>query len=119
MKKAKRAAMTLALAGMVLGGVVTVAGPAQASGRSGPCHTWHDGHTAGGWCDGRGPDYAYQTQAECLSNGSPGQLYMEFGPTRWFGDRRQSYAYCAPGRLYAAWLYEYYKGKLFHYVRID
>ena len=55
----------------------------------GSCYTWHDNRTAGGWCDGNGPDYTYATTAACTNGG------IAFGPSRWAGDRRESYAYCS------------------------
>ncbi|MFI9012197.1 hypothetical protein ACIGNX_33640 [Actinosynnema sp. NPDC053489] len=45
----------------------------------------------GGWVDGNGPD-SYQAYVYC-SDGS-----YKTGATRWAGDRRGSFAYCASGK---------------------
>ena len=45
----------------------------------------------GGWCDGNGPDATYYGWISCLGNGFNGYIY---GPTRWAGDRRGSFATC-------------------------
>jgi hypothetical protein len=44
----------------------------------------------GGWCDGNGPD-SYQATVTCYGSGH------YYGPRRWAGDRRGSYAVCPSG----------------------
>lgn len=108
---------TVALVAATLVSTFALAGPASAAGRSGLCHPWHDSYTAGGWCEGHGPNYTYQTHASCRAPSSPTFLYSRSGPRRSFGDKRKSYAYCAPGTLQAAWIWKYYKGK--HYATVN
>ncbi|WP_055490795.1 hypothetical protein [Streptomyces sp. TP-A0356] len=68
--------------------------------------TWHDRNTAGGFCDGQGPNWSYQTHAQCKDG------TLTSGARRWAGDRRWSYAYCAGhGGLSQAWVSMYYDGR--------
>ena len=53
--------------------------------------------TGGGWCDGNGPDGVYRGYADCTD----GHEY--YGPERWAGDRRGSYATCPGGYYLTAW----------------
>lgn len=67
--------------------------------------TWHDRNSAGGFCDGQGPHWSYQTHAECKDGTNTS------GTRRWAGDRRWSYAYCGRnGGLSHAWVNMYYDG---------
>lgn len=58
------------------------------------CIPWNDKYTAGGWCDGTGPDWEYEVWADCLDT-STGTEHTYLGVERWAGDQRQSYAYCS------------------------
>lgn len=82
----------LAVALVATAGVGLAAAPsASASGGwGGKCHPFHDSNTVGGWCDGNGPDYRYAAFGKCRNDN-----YVTYGVTRWAGDRRGSYVYCA------------------------
>ncbi|MFE4798299.1 hypothetical protein ACFRFL_25265 [Streptomyces sp. NPDC056708] len=68
--------------------------------------TWHDRNTAGGFCNGKGPHWSYQTHAQCKDGTKVS------GARRWAGDRRWSYAYCSGHRgLSQAWVNMYYNGR--------
>ncbi|GAA3835405.1 hypothetical protein GCM10022403_080190 [Streptomyces coacervatus] len=68
--------------------------------------TWHDKNTAGGFCNGKGPHWSYQTHAQCKDG------TLKSGARRWAGDTRWSYAYCAGHRgLRQAWVNMYYDGQ--------
>jgi hypothetical protein len=57
----------------------------------GPCYPVRYTRSAGGWCDGNGPNWRYQGYVGCTD----GREY--WGPVRWAGDRRGSYGYCPTG----------------------
>ena len=81
-----------ALAVSAGGTVVMPASPAHAAGSwLGPCYPAHNATSAGGWCDGNGPDHGYQARITCTD----GRVY--WGPSRWAGDRRGSWAWCPSG----------------------
>jgi hypothetical protein len=86
-----RRSLTVAVSAMVALSVVPAFPVAAEAATSwlGACYTWHDNRTAGGWCDGNGPYYTYSTTASCTNGG------LAYGPNRWAGDRRESYAYCS------------------------
>jgi hypothetical protein len=96
---AKRVAMAVVASAVT---VVLGSGPgvAHADGRAsdgaaGAAPNWHGlcydaggDNWWGGWCDGTGPDQ-YRATVYC------DPIHNKFyGPWRWFGDRRGSYAYC-------------------------
>ncbi|MFF3907870.1 hypothetical protein ACFYZJ_18185 [Streptomyces sp. NPDC001848] len=62
----------------------------------GKCYPYHKAGTkwAGGWCDGNGPNWQYWGYVNCSGN------TRYFGPHRWAGDKRGSYAACPAGRSY-------------------
>lgn len=80
---------TLALSAGVT--AVMPTNPAHAAGWLGPCYPQHNATSAGGWCDGNGPDHGYQTRITCTN----GRVY--YGPSRWAGDTRGSWAWCPTG----------------------
>ena len=57
----------------------------------GTCYAARYTRSAGGWCDGNGPNWRYQGYVGCTD----GREY--WGPVRWAGDRRGSYGYCPTG----------------------
>ena len=57
----------------------------------GNCYPVRYTRSAGGWCDGNGPNWRYQGFVGCTD----GREY--WGPVRWAGDRRGSYGYCPTG----------------------
>jgi hypothetical protein len=65
---------------------------ALASGWIGRCYPVVSASYGGGWCDGNGPDWQYNGHVYCTASG--GRFYYAWGPTRWAGDRRGSYASC-------------------------
>jgi len=85
----------------------------------GACYPWNDGVTAGGWCNGNGPNWTYYTYAIC-ERGS--NSWITSGPLRWAGDRRQSYSYCSrnvgygSGVIYQAWIVVFYNSQIQYYV---
>ena len=86
--------------GLALAPASSLAHPEAASAGSGwigTCYAMNgDANNGGGWCDGNGPDATYFAFAVCRSYGD-GSWYKTYGEERWAGDRRSSYAYCAPG----------------------
>lgn len=72
----------------------------------GPCHLWSDTETAGGWCDGNGPNWDYQAVSNCANQVNP------IGPQRWAGDRRGSYGCCSEvnSQLSYGYMYVTYNG---------
>jgi hypothetical protein len=60
--------------------------------------------TAGGWCDGNGPDWTYRGVVHCTNGAS------YFGVMRWAGDRRKSFGLCQYSSGVWGGLYYYYKG---------
>ena len=60
--------------------------------------------TAGGWCDGNGPDWTYRGVVHCSNGGS------YFGVMRWAGDRRKSFGLCQNSTGVWGGLYYFYKG---------
>ncbi|MEV0566565.1 hypothetical protein [Dactylosporangium sp. NPDC050588] len=89
---------------------LTVAGGATAhadQGWIGECHP----QQYGGWCDGNGPDWQYRGFVKCAAQSSGSKPY--YGPFRWAGDTRGSYASCTLGTSYKSGGVEvYYKGVL-------
>ena len=99
----RRAAAVLGTLVIGATGSLVSAGPAQAAGWLGTCHPYRTNLTAGGWCDGNGPDWTYQ--GVCYSN----SVYR-YGPMKWAGDRNGSRAECSGPSQYGG-LYYYYKGR--------
>jgi hypothetical protein len=60
--------------------------------------------TAGGWCDGNGPDWTYRGVVHCTNGAS------YFGVMRWAGDRRKSFGLCQYSSGVWGGLYYFYKG---------
>jgi len=93
MMKNSRKAMLAALAAPALVLVTATSTPAAAAvpqvSTIGPCHLWSDNETAGGWCDGTGPNWQYAAVATCANGVDP------IGVQHWAGDRRGSYGYCS------------------------
>jgi hypothetical protein len=115
MSKIRMGASAVLGAAAIILGTTAAAVPAPAlaspaSGWLGQCQWWHDNATAGGWCDGNGPAFKYYTVAWCYLRSNPNVTYSTTGPTRWAGDRRESYAYCSTrgGLLESATLYVTY-----------
>lgn len=80
-------------------------GTAALSGWLGTCYPqFPNGWTAGGWCDGNGPDWTYRGVVHCSNGGS----YL--GAQRWAGDRRKSFGLCQNSTGIWGGLYYYYKG---------
>lgn len=110
----KKMAAILAAAALVLGTTTATAAPAAAAtvrpmtSWLGACHPWNDNETAGGWCDGNGPNWTYQAVALCENIVQV--TWITTGVVRWAGDRRGSYAYCSTrnGFLVQGWIYVYY-----------
>jgi hypothetical protein len=71
----------------------------------GSCYPQANATSAGGWCDGQGPNWRYQGYVGCTD----GREY--WGPARWAGDRRKSFGYCPTGA------YRNYGGVQAFYVR--
>jgi hypothetical protein len=92
------------------------AGPASASTVSpntsfiGTCYTFRGVNSAGGWCDGNGPNWVYQSRVFCAT----GVDYT--GVTRWAGDRRGSTATCPSSNAVKGGLDVYYNG-IFEFSR--
>ncbi|MEU3566920.1 hypothetical protein AB0E96_00595 [Kitasatospora sp. NPDC036755] len=93
------AAAVASFSALVLSGSPAVAVQPQAGiggpaplGWLGDCSYVIGQNFAGGWCDGNGPDWWYQAWVHC----DDGYYY---GPARWAGDRRGSYAYCPDGHF--------------------
>ena len=93
----------LTVIAIVLGGLVGTQ-PAAAAGWIGDCYPNRYIITAGGWCDGNGPDWTYQAVVTCTNGG------QYWGDRRWAGDRRGSTAGCPSGTTTSGGLYYYYRG---------
>ena len=110
--------LSAALSGaMLMLGTTAVAAPASASAERavsssswlGTCYPWNDSETAGGWCNGNGPNWTYEGWAIC-NDGV--QQFSVFGPMRWAGDRRGSYGYCSGlGPLVKGYINVFYNGQ--------
>jgi hypothetical protein len=92
----------LTAAATTLSGLVGVQ-PAAAAGWIGDCYANRGTFSAGGWCDGNGPDWTYQAVVTCTNGG------QYWGVRRWAGDRRGSYAECPAGTTTSGGLYYYYQ----------
>jgi hypothetical protein len=107
----------LAGAALIMGTLAAAAPASAATARPmrpasswlGTCYPWNDNETAGGWCNGNGPNWTYEGRAVC---NVAGFQYDEFGPSRWAGDRRGSYGYCSTdgGVLVSGYLSLFYNG---------
>jgi hypothetical protein len=80
-------------------------GAVALSGWLGTCYPQYpNSWTAGGWCDGNGPDWTYQGVVHCSNGGS------YYGVVRWAGDRRKSFGLCQYSTGIWGGLYYYYRG---------
>jgi hypothetical protein len=87
------------------GETVGQAGAAALSGWLGTCYAqFPNSWTAGGWCDGNGPDWTYRGVVHCSNGGS------YFGVMRWAGDRRKSFGLCQNSTGVWGGLYYFYRG---------
>jgi hypothetical protein len=75
----------------LLGAGVSIGASPAAAGWIGKCYPWYvSSSTAGGWCDGNGPN-TYRGWASCSN------YHIYYGVIRWAGDRRGSFGVCPSG----------------------
>lgn len=84
-------------------GVSAAAGSRAFAGWIGSCYVWRAAHSAGGWCDGNGPDWTYRAFVNCTGG-------SRSGVSHWAGDRRGSVAECPSGTSNSGGVRYYYQG---------